>query len=629
MLTKIREKIQGVIATVILLLVVIPFALWGINSYFEGGSSVNVATADGVEISQRDYRAAMDQFRGRMDPAVFDSREFKALVVDGLIDQALLVRDARARGYRIGNERLGRLIREKPYFQRDGKFDPQLYEALLRREGMSTVEFEARLREENMTGQLQAAFGETAIVTEAEVTALLRLWRQEREVVYAVVDPERFAGKAVVTPKAIEEYYSARADAFRAPEEVRVEYLRLAAEDFVKKYQPSEDELRKAYAEEAARYTRPEKRRASHILIAVAANAAKEEVERAQGRIRELERQARAGADFAALAGKHSQDPDSAAKGGDLGEIGRGVLPKELEAAIYVLRPGAISQPVRTEFGFHLAKLTGFTPEARKPLHEARKELTDLVRKRRGEEHFLEEAEKFRNLVYEHPEGLGPAAQALGLAIQRSEWFGRAGGAGVAAYPKVVEAAFHPEVLGKTRNSDAVEINPETMVAVRVLDHRPAALRPLAEVRAQIERTLRLQQAGELARAAATDWLKQLQAGAALEALARSHALKYQGPRLVTRERLDGRDRRVVEAAFRAPRPQTGRAVYGLADLGSQGYAVFGLKRVLEGRPEKADSALRERARRLLLSRRGIEYYALYRAGLRQKVDIKIYQDRL
>ncbi|MGE5241619.1 MAG: SurA N-terminal domain-containing protein [Bacteroidota bacterium] len=629
MLSTIREKTQGIIATFILLLIVVPFALWGINSYFESGSKLNVATVNGSDISQLSYRRMLDQLRGRVDPATLDSRQFKQTVLDSLVDQTLLVRDAEDQGYRVSNTLLAQTIRSLPYFQRDGQFDSAMYEAALRNQGMTPREFENRLREQSITGQIQAGLSDSAIVTDADVAQVARLLSQQREVAYAVISLETLMSRVSVSEKETEKYYADHTELFQTPEQVRVEYLRLSAADLDRDYQPTEEDLKKAYADEAARYVVPAVRRASHILISLPANASEAQAKAALAKIEDVAKQARDGADFAALAKKYSQDSATAAAGGDLGVVRPGVLPKPLESAVFAMnKPGEISQPVRTSFGYHLIKLMAYTPEKRRPFAEVRKELAQLVRQRKGEEKFFDVSEKFRNLVYEQPDSLAPAAKALGLKIEKSDWFSQAGGSGIAANPKVVQAAFTPDVLSQARNSDAIDIDDNTLVAVRVTARKPAARQPLNEVRAQIERALKQEQARQEAQRLGNTWLGELRAGKTLDSLAKQSNLKYQPPKLLTRTQTAGVDPRIVEAAFRAPRPAGAKPVYDVVDLDKQGYAVFALKQVVEPSGKIEDSAQKE-ARRILMAHRGADYYADYRAGLREKAKIKIFSDQL
>lgn len=627
MLAKIREKTQGIIATFILALVAIPFVLWGIGSYFEGGSTAPIAEVNGIEISQQAFRQSLEEFQGATRQRV-ESRELKQLVLDNLIDQTLLQRDVQDNGYRTSDTELARIIRELPYFQRDGQFDPGLYNAMLRQQGMRPADFEARIRQDNVALQLQRGLSESSFATEAEIDAMLRLLQQQRRVSYAIVAADKFLPTVAVTAQEIEEYYQSNPESFRAPEAVRVEYATLKAADVAQQVKPTEDELRQAYAAEAARYVTPEKRRASHILIEVPAGAKDDVAEAARQRAENVLKQLRSGADFAALAKQHSNDSESAPKGGDLGEMARGVLPEELERAVYGLKPGEVSDVIRTNYGFHIAKLMALTPEVRRSFESVKQELTDLVQKRKGEERFYDLAERFRNLVYEHPEGLETAAKELGLKVETSDWFTRAGGAGIAAQPRVASAAFEPEVLSRERNSDAIEVDPETLVAVHVIDRRPSVVRPLAEVRSTIERNLKEQRAREQARATADEWLEKMRGGKSLKDLGQPLGIAPEIAKTVTREKAEGVDRRVLEAVFAAPKPGDA-PVYGKVDLAAQGAAVYALEAVQEGDPTKADAALKARVRQQVLQRRGADYYASYRAGLRKAADIEIKADQL
>src|SRR3990167_229789 len=215
MLTTIREKTQGIFAAFIMILVGVPFLLWGINSYFDSGSKINVAKAGDIDISQVKYRREIDRLRGRVEPATLDNPQFKQRILDSLIDQALLAHDAEAQGYRLSDARLAQTIRELPYFQRDGRFDSAQYEATLRREGMNLHEFESRVREESLAVQVQAGLSESGFVTRTDVAALARLLAQEREVAYAVISPDAVMPKGPVSGQEIEQYYSSHTELFQ------------------------------------------------------------------------------------------------------------------------------------------------------------------------------------------------------------------------------------------------------------------------------------------------------------------------------------------------------------------------------------------------------------------------------
>ncbi len=626
MLSKIREKTQGIIATFILALIAIPFALWGINSYFDAGPRVTVAEVNGTEISQSDYRRALEPLRSQLPPQTVESAAFKKQLVQSLVEQTLLVEDALDQGYRVSNARLVNLIREQEYFRRDGQFDQERYQALLRNEGLTARDFEQRLRDQNLTGQVRAGFAASGIVTAEEVDAMVRLLQQARDVTYALVRPDSYRAKVTVTAEEIQAYYDKHTELGRTPEQVRVAYLMLSAEELTKRHEPTKADIEKAYEENASRFVKPAKRTASHILVEVkgAGDAAEQQ---ALARVQALEKQVRSGADFAALARKSSDDKESSPRGGDLGEIRAGVLPAELDAALVALKPGQVSAPVRTSYGYHLIKLTKLTPESRRPLAEVRNDLVKDLRARKGEEKYYELSEKFRDIVYAQPESLEPAAKALGLEIRQSDWFTRSGGKDIKD-PRLVEAAFQPDVLGKTRNSDAIELSHQSMAAVRVIEHRPETRRSLEELRPEVERRLREDRALAKARESGEGLLRRLRGGERFEAIARSEGLKLEVRKGMTRAS-KGVEPQIVQAAFRAGRPADGGAAYEGAAIGSQGYAVVAVTRIVDESSAKTDPALRERARRVLTEQRGAGYYEAYRSGLRQQAKIKIYENAL
>lgn len=637
MLSTIREKTQGWIATLILGLIAIPFALWGVNYYFEGGNRLNVAQVNGQDISVDSYRRALEEQRRMMqqsmrrgsDMRFLESPEFRRGILDAMIDDLLAGADVEDQGYRIGNVDLARVIREAPQFQREGKFDPALYNLLLRSSGLEPRSFESQLRRERTRRQMESAYDQSAILTPSDVTALVRLTAQEREASLAVLGSARLRERIKIGAGAIEQEYQAHPERYRTVERVRIEYVRLAAEDFSRSVRVSDEELRLALAEAQQGALGKEGRRASHILVKLAENADAAAEKAAKSKIDGLRDKLQSGADFAALARQNSDDPGSAAQGGDLGQVMRGMMVKEFEAALYALRKvGEISPPVRTGFGYHIIKLTGVESPAALTAAQRAKVEEDL-RKRKAEERYYEISERFQNLVYEQSDSLKPAATALGLKIETSPWFARGeAGAGPLANPKVQEAAFDPEVLTQGRNSPAIETAPNTLISLRVVSHEPSRQRPLADVRGEIEKTLieaqRQLEAGKLAQ----EILKRLEQGEALESVARQYAMSHNPARVYGR-RAAGVDAGMLDALFRAAQPVGGKLTYGSAVLADGSLGVFALKRIVEPEKVKLDGPEADSVRRTLEARRGRELLESYRADLRARAKIKIYKDQL
>jgi len=634
LLTTIREKTQGWIAAIILGMIAVPFALWGINYYF-GSGSIKVAEVNGVDIGVDAYRRALDDqrrafqeaIRRGADPRLLDTPEFRQRVLDGMIDEILLSDAVQAEGYRVSDAELAQQIRRAPQFQREGSFDPKLYELMLRNAGMAPSQFEARLRNDVLVQQAESGYAQSVIVSTADIDALVKLAAQQREAVVAVLAPAGLRDRVKVGSDAIEREYNQNASRYKTPERVRVDYIRLSIDDLAKNVQLGRDELQQALAEAERAATPKEERRASHILVKLAPGADAAAEKAAMAKIQALRAQLVAGASFADVARKNSEDPGSAAQGGDLGVIVPGTLDKDFEKALLALKkPGDLSAPVRSAFGLHLIKLTGL--KITKPTVDRKKMEADL-RAHKAEQRFYDLSEQFRNLVYEQSDSLKPAAETLGLKIESAGWLVRGEpGSGVLALPKVAEAAFDPEVLEQGRNSPVIEASPNTLIALRASAHEPPRQQPLAEVRGEIEKALLAAAAQQEAERLAKEIVQKLDGGQPFEATVRAYGLQIQPAKQFSR-RTGGADARLLQALFRAPAPAGDKPAYGSAILADGGVAVFALQRIIEPGQTTASAADAEAMRRVLDTRRGAEYYDDYRAGLRSGAKLKIYKDQL
>lgn len=632
MLTEIHEKAKGKFASIVLALLAVPFALWGVNSYFEAAGRVVVATVDGKDITETAYRVQLERARRVMQQALppgmsssaFETPAFRQRVLDDMIDRQLLMSATEKRGYRISDELLSSAIRADPRFQRDGRFDPSTYEIVLRNAELTPAAYEAQVRAAALAAQVEAGFGMSTIVTGADVTALARLELQKRAITMTTIPADRFLAGITIPEADAKAWYDTHHDSFRIPERVRLAYVVLSAETVAADNTVSDEELRAAYDAEIARFTTPERRTASHILITAPpgdANADKAALDKANA----LRKQLLAGANFAALARAESADPGSAAKGGDLGEISPGAMVPEFEAAVKALKTGEISAPVRTRFGYHLIKLDALTPAKVQPFDSVRTALLAEIRKKRGEERFFDLTEQFNNLIYEQADSLKPAADALGLEIRETDWLTRDAGSGIAANPKVRAAAFEADVLAQGRNSTAIEADPNSLVAIRVIGHEAAAVRAFADVRPEVERALRAERAHDKARASAEAMLQALAAGTAFTDAANTHGGHAPISRTVTRQDAGGLDARITEAVFRAARPEAGKPTTGSVDLGTEGYAVYKVESVTDAAADANTAAVRDQ----LARQRGAAWFGYDIAGLRERADIKIYDDKL
>ena len=503
MLQVIRDKAQGWIAWAIVILISIPFALWGIQSYLGVGSEPVAATVNGTEITQRTLDNQFQRFRQQLReqlgagyrPEMFDDTRVRKEVLNRLIRDELLQQTSNRMGLRAGSSMIQSTILSMPTFQKDGRYDQQTYERALRLQGISAAGFEDRVRRALVSEQLSQAVQVGSFITQEELDERQRLVKQKREFSYFVLPASDFKLTEELSDDEIRSYYEANESAFISPEKVKVEYILLDATTAGGTIDVNEEILRGYYENNEDEFGLPEQRQASHILILAAADAEQNAVDEAQAKIDALAERLSNGESFAELAKQNSQDPGSAATGGDLGLFGKGVMDPAFEAAVFALEEGEVSEPVRSSFGFHLIKLTGIKDGSVKPFDEARTQVEAAYRKFEGERLYFEMAEQLADLSYEDPGSLEPAASALELDIQQSDWITREQGSGVFAKPKVRTATYSDDVLKENNNSELIEIDGTSSLVLRVLDHQESSVKPLDEVKDQISETLQQQKA--------------------------------------------------------------------------------------------------------------------------------------
>jgi peptidyl-prolyl cis-trans isomerase D len=631
MLDKFREGAQSKFAKVILALFAIPFALWGVESYTNNsGSSDAVATVAGQKISAQEYNQAvkqmLDQWRtrlgGNVDTSVIDTPEFRRSVLEGLIKQRLLLADAVKSRSTVTDKELAEQIAAIPAFQDDGKFSKVRYELLLRQQGLTPLSFEERVRQDIVVQRYQEFIAGTPIISNASIDALIRASEQAREVSVISYTPEQFAGQVKIDDAAIKSYYDAHKQDFTIPDQVKVEYLVLSPAELMGQMEVSEEEIKKQYEALAAKYVQPEERQASHILIKAAADASEADKKAALAKAEDLLKQAKAEpGKFAALASKFSEDPGSASKGGDLGFFRNGAMVKAFDEAVFQMKKDEIRGPVQSEFGYHIIKLADIKPSKGKSLDEVRGEITAELKKQKAGKKFTEIAESFSNTVYEQSASLKPAADAYKLSIKQSDWITRKGGEAAPELnnEKLLQAVFGEEVLKNKRNTEAVEVAPSTLVAARVAEFKPSALRPLAEVSAGIKDMLLREEANKLAIKQGKDHLAEINKGAV------PATLKWPDAQLVSRQQPGALIRPELEAVFKTP-TKTLPAYTGV-ESPQGGYKIIRVSKVTDGAP--SDEAKKQAYRDELKTRTGQREFSAMVDSLRNSAEVKVRMEAL
>ncbi|PRD66055.1 SurA N-terminal domain-containing protein [Malikia granosa] len=608
---------------------VIGFVLFGVQGYDRSGGADKVAEVAGKAITRQEldnaHRSEVEQRLASMpglDRAQLESDAARRLTLDRLIGQRVLALAAKDQHVVTSDQRLVRELSQDPAIaslrKPDGQLDLQRYNEALRAQGMTPEQYENSLRQDLAQRQVLAGISASSLLPAALAQPALAAWFERREVQIARFVPADFVAKVQVGDADVESYYQANLARFQTPEQADIEYLVLDLDAVARRLTVSDADLRARYEQKLAQLAKDEQRRASHILLTVAPDAAaadKAKVkEQAQALLAELKQKP---ARFAELAKARSQDPGSAAKGGDLEFFSRGSMVKPFEDAAFALAKGQISDLVESEFGFHIIQLTDIRQPAKPSFESLRAELERELKQQQSLKAYVEAAEQFGNLVYEQADSLKPAADKLGLSIKTQAGLQRsgptaAGADALLANPKLLQAVFADDALRSKRNTEAVEVGPNQLVAARVLQHRPAATRPLAEVSAQVRQALVQQRALELAQA---------DGKAKLEAWKGGAAASLPAAIVVSRQQAQGLPQPLVSALLSAPVAK-GQPGWAGVDLGPQGYAVARVNQVLA--PETLPAPQAEQGRQQLAQMWAQAEAQAYLEALKKHYKVKI-----
>lgn len=548
------------VVQVFLLLITVPFALWGVEAYInQQGPSPVVATVGNIKITQAEFEEELQKqqerlrqnFGSNFDPKMLDTPDARRAIIEGLVNARVLTAAARQARLTISDDQLRKLIESAPVMQQDGKFSPERYEAFLRNQNLNAKTFEARLREDMIQQQLMGALGQSGFASVTAGERWIQAMDEQRELSAFEVKPDAFLAQAKVAADAVKKFYDTNPKHFETPERVRAEFVVLSQDFLAREIKVSEDEIKKRYESHADRYREPEQRQASHILIAVAAQASEDQQKAAKARAEDLLKQVRANpAQFAKLAGQHSDDPGSKTRGGDLGYFGRGTMVKPFEDATFALKPNEVSELVRSDFGYHIIQLTGIMAAKARPLADARGEIEAELVREAAAKRYSESAEGFSNLVFEQADSLKPAADKYKLKVERSDWVNRGGpGLWPLTNPKLVESLFSDDAIKNKRNTEVIDLSNNTLVAARVLEHSPAQLRSFESARAEIEAKLQGEEAARLAQAAGVAALADLQKGGTGSAM----EIKWSPSNKVTRMNRANMPPALADAVFGMP----------------------------------------------------------------------------
>ncbi|EKE83810.1 SurA N-terminal domain-containing protein [Idiomarina xiamenensis] len=506
MLDRIRENSQHSFAVkAILVLIIFTFALAGISSYIGGSAEVNVASVNGEDISKVEYDRAFDNERSRMQQQLGDfydtlaaddgyMQQMRRGVLEQLIEQKLAQQFAKDNGMRVSIEQVKKAIRDIPAFREAGQFSNDMYLLSLRQMGYTPERFAQAMQNDMVRSQLMQGVVTSSFMLPNELATFQRLQGQTRSGEYVTLAIEPFMQQVELDEQAVNDYYQANQAQFETPERVKVAYVEISREQLAQTVDVDESAARQFYDDNQDRYSTPEQRRVSHILIEFGDDEAA-----AKAKIDDIKQQLENGADFANLAQQNSDDTFSAEAGGDLEWLERGTMGETFEDAAFALQNvGDVSDVVKTEFGYHLIKLTDLREGTVEPFADVREELVSQMREQAVDKAYFEQQQTLAEVSFEAPDSLQPAAEALDLTVRQSDWFTRNNAPTPLSDAQLLSQIFSGQAVDEKLNSEVVDLGERSLV-FRVTEHEPVAVKPLQEVKASIEQQLRAEQAQQLA----------------------------------------------------------------------------------------------------------------------------------
>lgn len=631
MLTEIREGSSGWFSWIIAALIIIPMAFWGVQEYASSDATLSVAKIGEQKISQNEFQVRLSNEQQRLRQAMgaqvnedlLNSDGLKQNVLDQLINRAIVQQVAEKEGYRIGNQQLVKIIKDSELFKVDGEFDEEAYSRYATGSAYSKAQYEDQLRDGSRLSQVTEGYQESALVLSDEVRLLLEIQAEERTVDILTVKKTDFTESVAVTDEEIAEYYAANTQAFMQDEKVATSYVELNKKDLMVGLEVNEDELKALYEQSAESFLSSEKRNTRHILLNISDEKGDDEQ---KALAEQLVAELRAGADFAELAKAHSADPGSAANGGSLGLVERGQMVPEFEEATFSLEAGKISEPVKSQFGYHIIQVEKIEQSVQKPYEDVRLDLENEERDRIASENILDQVEQLRNLAYEQPDNLDQVVDEMGLELQKTALFDRNTGVGVAALPSFRTAAFSEAVLLDEVNSEPIELSDGQWVVLRKAEHQESEPKLLAAVTEQIKQILVSEKASEAALIAGKSKLEK--ANLNWDGLAAddgtdiaTHTLSLANPQRVVSPT-------VLEEISNMSLENGQPSVTSVEDTTGD-FHIVRLTKVAIGDVAGLSEQIKDSTRRAVAQRNGSALMATYLEGLRKEIAPEINPDLL
>ena len=629
----IRDRAQTWVSWVIVGLIVIVMAAFGLNAYFEPESDITVARVNDAEIKFRRFQNAyenersqvMQQLRG-VDASFLESLGLKESVLNKLIDEEVLFQKVLDKGLIVGDAQLARHINQVQFFQKDGQFDQETYEQLLSASRLTPAEWEQGQRRMLMMRQPESVVLTSAFSTNKAIEQLSKFQNEERVFGYAVFPVSNYMKDIEVSEEDAKAYFEENKDDYMHPERVSVEYIELTVDAIAKDVTVDEEAIQQRYEDQKENFSVPERRRASHILIELDPESDEQTTTEAMDKAKGLLERINTGESFEELAKEFSDDPGSATQGGDLGFFGRGIMDQAFEDATYALEMDQVSTITQSAFGLHIIKLTGIEAETVKPLEEVRDSLEIEYRDSVAESRFFDLAEQLDTLAFEHPDTLSVVAEQLGLEVSTSDYFSREMGTGIAQYPKIRTSAFQEEVFENGNNSALIQITNSHVAVIRKKDFQSTQAKSFDEVKQLVIGKVKRDRGAEAAKAAAQEILTKAQAGEEFSPLLEPLEITWNEPTAIKRN-APTVPRQLVQAVYGAKHPREG-VIFGEVEVNGGDYAIYQFTEITSSTSD-TDSGNADELKERLATNQGRSQFVSLISEWRADADVVTYPDRL
>jgi len=628
MLDRLRVHVKGWLGIVILVMISVPFALFGLQNYTNGGSEAALAQVSGSKIYQSDVNRAYqqrivelkEQYGDKYSADLFNEDTLRIEVLNRLVQEQLVIHTVEKDGYIVSNEAILDVISSLNAFKKEGRFDKDTYEQLLRERGLSTHDFVQKVKIGLERDQFINAIVSTTLVDDSEVDDFYRLNNQTRDIRYATISIASFLDGLAVTEDELAKNYAQNEHLYKIPEQASIDYIELNLVDLEAKVDASEEEMLAFYESEKQVFTSQGRRRASHILLEAPDGTPEADAEIKRALAEKVLMRIKNGEDFAVLAKEFSDDIGSAKKGGDLGLLAVGMMGGVFEKTLLSLNEGEVSEVIHTNYGFQIIKLTEKKDDQVKAFDTVKAEVESLYKAKLASEQFFQLAERLAEIAFENPDSLSPVVDELGLEIKHQAMFNETAGEGIAASDKIRHLTFSEDVLAGN-NSEALELSSEHLVVLRINEHQAEAVKSLQQVRSEVETAVKIDKAGLLIKDKAVELLAQAKLTGSIKSLSDINGVTTTdvGPISRNDESASGV---LLRDVFSMSHPVNGKPAYKMSTQDNGDIAIIELSLITDGDKADISDASRDSFKRFLTQLTGEVNLAASLANLSIDADV-------